>query len=425
MARRRTGYLWLILLAVTVTGAITWGLWPRPMSVDSASVSRGTVVVSVREDGRTRVRERYVVSSPLTGQLLRIDLDPGDPVEKQVTILATLQAADPGLLDARTRSEAMAQIRAAGALVNQAEAAVEKARQAESLASGEYQRASSLVQNSVISTEKFDQLEHAQRMAQADLRSAEFALEVAKFQKEQAEAAFVRDYASQPEEADSSESTNEDNPASSQASDEVKQILVMHAPVSGRVLRVFEESAGPVQVGTPLLELGDPVDLEVEVDVLSEDAVRIVPGAPVLIDQWGGEGVLSGVVSRVEPAAFIKVSALGVEEHRVNVIIDFRETAERFAALGDGYRIEAAIEIARATDVLTVPSDALFREDTKWALFVIDAQNIARKRTVEVGLTDGITTEVLSGLTEGETVITHPSNLLTDGQVVKRNEAMH
>lgn len=422
MARRRTGYLWLLLVAIVLGGGITWGLWPRPMAVDSAVVSRGTVVVSVREDGRTRVRERYVVSSPLTGQLLRIDLEPGDQVEKQGTILATLQAADPGLLDARTRSEAMAQIRAAGAMVKQAEASVEKAKQAASLAAGEYQRASTLVQNDLVSDERYEQLEHAERMAQAELRSAEFALEVARFQREQAEAAFVRDYAEQP--SDSDEPTTE-IPASEsiETEEEPEQILVMKAPVTGRVLRVFQESAGPVQVGTPILELGDPVDLEVEVDVLSEDAVRIAPGAAVVIDQWGGEGVLEGVVARVEPAAFVKVSALGVEEHRVNVIIDFREPAERFASLGDGYRIEAAIEIARATDVLTVPSDALFREDTKWALFVIDAENIARKRTVEVGLTDGLTTEVLSGLTEGEIVITHPSNLLTEGQIVKRNEA--
>ena len=448
MAKRRMGYLWLVLLAAGIVAALTWGLWPRPMKVDGATVKPGTVVVSVREDGRTRVRERYVVSSPLTGQLLRIDLDPGDPVEKQSTILATLQAADPGLLDARTRTEAIARIRAAGALVKQAEAAVEKARQAVDLASDEYDRAVALLQSNVLKREEFDQAEHRFRMAQADLRSTEFALEVAMFEREQAEAAFVRDYrngepasddsgASEgsseiPSDVDAPMTETEDGTATLDMEEtlsnsdgaepsEPEQILVMTAPVSGRVLRVFQESAGPVQVGTPLLELGDPVDLEVEVDVLSEDAVRIQPGAHVIIDQWGGEGQLLGVVSRVEPAAFVKVSALGVEEQRVNVIIDFREPPERYSALGDGYRIEGAIEVARAENVLTVPADALFREGEQWALFVVE-DGVARKKIVEVGLSDGLITEILSGAVADQVIISHPSNQLSDGSSVEVRE---
>ncbi|MEZ6104848.1 MAG: HlyD family efflux transporter periplasmic adaptor subunit [Pirellulaceae bacterium] len=447
MAKRRMGYLWLVLLATGIVAALTWGMWPRPMKVDGATVKAGTVVVSVREDGRTRVRERYVVSSPLTGQLLRIDLDPEIPSRsnRRSSRLCKRLIQDystPAL--APKRSPAFEPL----ALVKQAEAAVEKARQAVDLASDEYDRAVALLQSNVLKREEFDQAEHRFRMAQADLRSTEFALEVAMFEREQAEAAFVRDYrngepasddsgASEgsseiPSDVDAPMTETEDGTATLDMEEtlsnsdgaepsEPEQILVMTAPVSGRVLRVFQESAGPVQVGTPLLELGDPVDLEVEVDVLSEDAVRIQPGAHVIIDQWGGEGQLLGVVSRVEPAAFVKVSALGVEEQRVNVIIDFREPPERYSALGDGYRIEGAIEVARAENVLTVPADALFREGEQWALFVVE-DGVARKKIVEVGLSDGLITEILSGAVADQVIISHPSNQLSDGSSVEVRE---
>ncbi len=438
MAKARSGRWWLLLVAIAVVAALVWGFLPQPPEVDVRTVERGSFALVVREDGRTRVRERYVVSSPVAGYLLRVGLRAGDRIERDATPLAALQPADPMLLDARARSEAMARIRAAEALVRQAEASLDRARQASDLASTEYARAQELIGRGAMTQEAFDRIEHQERMARAEVRSAEFAREVAVFEKQQAEAIFVRSGGTLVPEASAdgaaSESgsaaegtsrdeteTGDDLPAEigMTAGDERTPLFTIVAPVSGQVLRVLQESAGPVQVGTPLLELGDPSDLEIEIDVLSEDAVRVAPGAEVIVEQWGGDGVLSAIVSRVEPSAFVKVSALGVEEQRVNVIADFREERSRIGALGDGYRIEASIVVDRAEQVLTIPSDALFRDGDAWLVFAIDDGERLRRTEVTIGRSDGLQTELLGGLKEGAKVVSHPSDQLRDGQRIR------
>jgi len=430
MAKARSGRWWLLLVAVAVVAALVWGFLPTPPEVDVRLVERGSFALVVREDGRTRVRERFVVSSPVAGYLLRIGLRAGDRIERDATPLAALQPADPMLLDARARSEAIARIRAAEALVRQADAGLERARQASDLAATEYARAQELIGRGAMPQEAFDRIEHQERMARAEVRSAEFAREVAVFEKQQAEAIFVRsggtlvpessDDPGAPENGNENE-TPDDLSAETDATsgDERTPLFTIVAPVSGQVLRVMQESAGPVQVGTPLLELGDPSDLEIEIDVLSEDAVRIVPGAEVIIEQWGGDGVLTGVVSRVEPSAFVKVSALGVEEQRVNVIADFREERSRIGTLGDGYRIEASIVVDRAEQVLTLPSDALFRDGDAWLVFAVDDGGRLKRTEVTIGRSDGILTELLGGLEEGAKVVSHPSDQLREGQRIR------
>lgn len=418
------------IAAVFVT-ALIWAWWPAAALVDVAIVDRGPLEVAVREDGKTRVRERYVVSSPVVGELLRIDLDPGDEVRQGETVLAVLQPTDPALLDARSAFEADARLKMAEAAIRQAEAKVESAEAEVLIAESDFSRAQELFGSEAIAREMFERIEHRARMARAELRSAQFGLEVARFEKRQAEAAFIRTNANSPSSpsdsadpaSDSGSTTSGDTqtPVTQEPDPTTATAtapIIMKSPVSGRVLRVFEESAGPVQVGTPLLQIGDPGDLEIEIDVLSEDAVRIQPGTRVIIERWGGEAALRGVVRRVEPSAFVKVSALGVEEQRVNVIVDFQEDPEKLQPLGDGFRIEAAIVVWEAEDVIRVPADSLFRINGTWALFQVVAGR-AKTTIVEIGQSDGITTQILSGIDAGATVIRHPGDRIADGTRVE------
>lgn len=418
------------IAAVFIT-ALIWAWWPAAVLIDIAVVDRGPLEVAVREDGKTRVRERYVVSSPVGGELLRIDLDPGDEVRRGETILAILQPTDPALLDARSAFEADARLKMAESAIRQAEAKVESAEADTSIAESDFARAQELFGSEAIAREMFERIEHRARMSRAELRSAQFGLEVARFEKRQAEAAFIRTNAnssfSPSDSAEPATNSGSSTPADTQtpATQEpdlntaaATAPIIMKSPVSGRVLRVFEESAGPVQVGTPLLQIGDPSDLEIEIDVLSEDAVRIQPGTRVIIERWGGDAALRGVVRRVEPSAFVKVSALGVEEQRVNVIVDFQEDPEKLQSLGDGFRIEAAIVVWEAENVTRVPADSLFRINGSWALFQA-VEGRAKTTVVEIGQSDGITTQILSGIDAGATVIRHPGDRIADGTRVK------
>jgi HlyD family secretion protein len=385
----------IALAVVAVIGLIVVAWIPNPVEVEVAEVSRGALVVTVNEDGRTRVKDRYTVSAPVTGNLARPDLEAGDSIEQE-QVLARLVPLPPPLLDSRTRAEAKARVDAAIAARRQAQAAVNRARFQRDFAKEESRRAQAVVQQGGLARSDADRAVSTYRSSEEELRSAEFGGRVAEHQLKLAQTTLMQ-LSGQGEEGEQ---------------------LEIISPVAGQVLKLFQESEGVVQSGTPILELGDPAALEVVVDVLSQDATRIPTGAPALIERWGGKNPLRGHVRIVEPSAFTKLSALGVEEQRVNVIIDMDDDRELWQSLGDGYRVEARISVWEGKDVLRVPASAVFRSEDSWATFVVEG-GTAVIRTVELGETNGLETEVLSGLDEGETVIAYPSDSVRDGVSVE------
>jgi HlyD family secretion protein len=385
-------------IVLTLLALAAWFFRPDPVAVERARVTRGALQVTVDEDGRTRIKERYVVSAPVAGQLRRIELHPGDPVIAGQTVVAKIEPVAPELLDARTRSALAARVRAAEGQVQLADPRIERMRAVRELADAELTRALTLSDQKAISLQELDRAREAARAAAEDLRAADYSRQIAGFELEQARAALSR----------SSLEGQTGEPAWE---------LAIAAPVSGRVLRVFHEDAGVVGSGTPLVEIGDPAQLEAEVDVLSSDAARIEPGARVYFEHWGGGTPLEGRVRIVEPAGFLKISALGVEEQRVNIIADFTTPLDERRTLGDAYRVEARIVVWKADDVLKLPVGALFRSDGRWTVFAV-RDDRAWLTPVEVGQSNGRETELLGGLAEGDEVIVHPSDKVADGVAV-------
>jgi HlyD family secretion protein len=371
------------------------GFWPRAIPVELAAAERGALRVTVDEEGQTRVRNRYVVSSPVGGQLRRIELKPGAVVRAGETVLAELETAGTDLLDASALAQAEARVGAAENNRAAAEARRTAAEAARKLARTELARQRALAEGRLISPQELETAEMRAVTAEQEERAASFAAQVGAYELAQARAALRRGL---PEAAG-----GEDAPR-----------VVVRSPVDGVVLRVFQESARLVLGGTELLEVGDPRDLEVRVEVLSRDGVAARPGSAVLLERWGGEGALNARVRLVEPAAFTKVSALGVEEQRVNLIADFVDAPERREGLGDGYRVEARIVVWEAADVLKAPAGALFQQGGGWKTFVVEGGR-ARLREVEVGRSNGVETQVLRGLAAGERVIVYPGDRVRDG----------
>ncbi len=390
-----TNKLLLLVFAVAAAGALVYAFRPQPVEVDLAPVTRGSLTVTIDEDGQTRIKERYTVSSPLAGRLQRITLEAGDPVVAGQTVVGVIEPNNPHLLDPREQAEAEARVKAATAAVRQTTANVERARSDAALAKRDLERARALFADQVVSQQEFETLESREHAAEEDLKAAEFAQQIASFEREQAEAARQRVF-----------------PAAAGAEPSTR--LVIPSPINGRVLRVFQESAVVVTAGTPLVELGDPLDLEIVVDLLSTDAVRVSPGAIMILEHWGGGDPLLARVRLVEPAAFLKLSALGVEEQRVNVIGDFVDPVEKRAGLGDAYRVEARIVTWQGDDVLRIPIGALFRRAGQWAVFVADGSRAAL-RQLELGHLNEEHAEVRDGLAETDRVILHPGDRVRDG----------
>jgi HlyD family secretion protein len=385
----------LIVAACAVAAAAAYALWPRPVPVDLATVTRGPLRVTVDEDGKTRVHERYIVSAPLAGQMARIDLEAGDAVTAGQTLLTTIEPVDPSLIDDRARSEAEARVRAAEAAGMQASARIEETREAHALASHEFERVKALRKSQSVPQAELDRTEHEERRSAQAVRTAEFGLQVAQFELEMAQAALIR---TRPR----------------GANDQGPERLPLRSPVSGRVLRVYQENARVVEPGLALIELGDPAEMEVEIDVLSSDAAAIRPDAKVVLEHWGGQQPLEARVRLVEPSGFTKVSALGVEEQRVNVIADFVGPPRSRSALGDAYRVEARIVVWESSDALQLPAGCLFRHGGKWAVYAVEG-SIAKRRSVDIGKNNGLEAEILTGLQAGERVLLHPSDKITDG----------
>ena len=394
---RRRWVRWLVAVVgvVAVVAVIVVAWLPNPVDVELTEVTRGPLVVTVDEDGRTRVIDRYLISAPIAGNLGRITLDAGDPIEAN-EILARLVPLPPPLLDARSRAEAKARVDAALAARRQAEATVGRARASFDFAEKEAARAKAVVQQGGLAVSDAERAISDERRAKEELRSANFGVSVAEHELKLARSALLR---------------------LSGKGGEGEQMEIV-SPVNGRVLRVLQKSEGVVQAGTPVIEVGDPAALEIVIDVLSQDATRIRPGAPVEVVRWGGKQPLVGHVRVVEPSAFTKLSALGVEEQRVNVIIELDEPHERWSRLGDGYRVEARISVWEGDDVLRVPASAVFRHGERWATFVVEDGRVM-VRPVELAESNGLETEVVSGLEEGETVVAYPSDSVRDGVSVR------
>ncbi|MFO0756537.1 MAG: HlyD family efflux transporter periplasmic adaptor subunit [Byssovorax sp.] len=380
-----------VLAALGVAAGVAYSYAPKPLPIDAETVDRGPIRVEVEGDGKTRVQHRYTVSAPITGVLSRPELRAGDPVKEGAPILDITPVASP-LLDVRSRAQAEAQVKVAVAMRAQAEGRRALTKQALALARTDFDRQQKLFQSGALPRASLDEAELRLRTAEQDDESTRLGIAVATSQQRAAEAALTG------------------GAAAVSAAGKV----AIEAPQTGAVLRIFQESGGVVAAGTPILEIGDRRDLEVVVDLLSTDAVNVHPGAEATIERWGGDGTLAAEVRYVEPSGFTKLSALGVEEQRVNVLLDFTGSAEARAALGDGYRVETKVVIFDLQDVVRVPLSALFRDGEQWAAFVVD-QGSAHMTHLLLGRRNQRHAEVLRGLSEGDRVVAHPGDRLRDG----------
>ena len=397
---RRIGPIVIAALVVlALAAAIIVALRRPPVSVDLGTVTRGPLQVTLDDEGETRVHDVFAVSAPVAGRLLRVGLKPGDMAVARQTVVARIQAGEPEFLNARRRREVEAQIRSRAAILASAVARVTEARAERDLADRE--------------------LERVKRLRDTGF-SAEAAVDRARMTHDRAEAAVL----AAMRQVDSARSNLAETRALLTPPAAVAgaggDVVTVHAPVGGAVLRVLQESEAIVAAGTPLVEIGNPEQLEIVTDMLSSDAVQVRPGATAIIDQWGGARPLRAKVRLVEPFGFTKVSALGVEEQRVNVVLDFDEPRGAWARLGHGYRVIVRIVTWSAPDVLQVPASALFRAGNDWAVFVADAGR-ARRVAIKLGAMNPDSAAVVAGLQAGDKVVLHPGDKVTEGaRIVER-----
>jgi HlyD family secretion protein len=385
----------MYLVAAAVVAALVYAWLPKPLPADLVAVSRGALRVTVDEDGRARVKDRYVVSAPVGGGLARVELHAGDPVGEGMVVARVMPAAAP-LLDERSRASAEQHLGQAQAAQKQSRAQIQRAEATASYARSEASRLRELNRSAVAPQAELERALMAERSGDAELASTRFAARVADHEVEMARIALRQ--------------------ASGKATGEPVAIT---SPVGGHVLRVLRESEGVVAPGTPLLEVGDPAALEIVVDVLTSDAVRVRPGGLAIIDAWGGPA-LEGRVRRVEPSAFTRLSALGVEEQRVNALVDIVSPRPRWEDLGDGYRVEVHVVVWERPDAVKAPASAVFRHGDGWALFRVDG-GVARLTPVGVGERTGREVQITGGIAEGAQVIVYPSDRIADGtRVVQR-----
>jgi HlyD family secretion protein len=385
---RRITWLGVVVVAIA---AIVWALRPRPIAVETVAVTRGPLTATVTGEGRTRVRDLFVVSTSVDGQLQRISLQPGDPVSAGA-VIAQIQPIAPRPLDARSRAEAQAQVEVARAAVERAVATNEEAAVAVEHADSELARSQKLAQTGAVPRAELEHAGHESGIRRHANAATHAAVREARAELIRAQAAVVP------------ATTPGDAPVS------------ITAPGSGRVLRVLRESGGPVAAGTPLIEIGDVTGLEIRADLLSSDAASVREGAAATVTSWGGPKPLAARVRRIEPAAFTKISALGLEEQRVHIVLDVVDPLP--PGLGHDYRVDLSIVTWSGTSVLRVPSRSLFRVGERWAVFAI-RDGRARQVFVDLGETDGTLTVVSRGLTEGEILVAQPTDAVLDGASVR------
>lgn len=396
LSRRQIVIGAIVLVVVILIGL---SLQPQPVGIDAATVQRGDLLVTIDDEGQTRLKDVYVVSAPVAGRVRRIDIEAGDQVIAGDTVLALFEPSDPAMLDVRSRTEAEAFVKSADAAVGLAQAEQTRAQAQLDFANAELKRAEPLAERGTISQATLDQRQLSVRTARAQLAQATANLRKIRADLESARATLI---------------TARDGDSVSDG-----DLIPVRAPISGRVLRVLQESEGVLAAGTPLMELGNPAELEIVVDLLSTDAVRIKSGDRVIVDDWGGDQPLDGRVRLVEPFGFTKISALGIEEQRVNVVIDFISPQSEWQSLGHGYRVETRVVVQDQQKVLKVPVSALFRSGESWAVFV-DDNGTANLREIVLGKRNTLEAEVEAGLEEGDAVILHPSDAVIDGVDVMR-----
>ncbi len=384
-------------VGLVLLGLLVFGIMPKPVEVEIAAAFRGPLTVHVIEEGKTRIRNRFVISAPVAGQLRRVALKAGDAVKAGETILAVVEPSAAPLLDPRANAQAEARVAAATAGKQRAEQTLEMAKTAAAFAKTNWDRVSKTSGTISISASERDAAQRDALMRDREVHAGEFALQVANFELEQAKV-MLRQF----------------HGAESAAGD----VVEMRSPVSGQVLRVVQESAVAVAPGSAILEVGDPADIEIEAEILSRDAVAIQPGAEVNVEQWGGEP-LKARVRRVEPAAFTKISALGVEEQRVIVLADLVHPPAAVPVMGDRFRVEVKVAVWHRDDTLLAPAGALFREGSEWKTYRLTGGR-AVKTAVETGRTDGRFTEITNGLQPGMEVLLYPPDTVTDGTRVKK-----
>lgn len=401
-AKKRSRLILTTAAALLVAGALTVAFWPKPVMVDMGEVTRGTMRLTIDEEGRTRVRDAYVVSAPVAGELQRVSAQPGDPVERGVTVVAHMRPTNPAALDVRTREQAQAAVDAAQAAVRVARADLNAAIANRDLAETELARAERLVERGISTTAELDRARQTARVMQANVDTAEAAIAMREAEITNAQAQLI----------------GFDDWGLAAAIGTTSDDIPLYAPADGRILRVIQQSETTLPAGAPIMEIGNIAnDLEVVVKLLSTDAVQVEVGDPVIIADWGRPTDLTGEVVRVDPFGVTQYSALGVEEQRVDAVIAFTSAAEDYAGLGHGFRVEARIVVWEAEDVLVVPASALFRSQNAWAVFVV-VDGTARLRQIKIGPNNGIEAQVLDGLSEGDRVVLYPSSGLSEGMNV-------
>ena len=394
MRRQKTSIVTGLVLLVAVAFGLYWLFMPQPVLVETVPIVTTSFKDTIDEDGRTRVRDRYLVSAPLSGRLQRSALDAGDAVRAGQTLAIITPAISP-LLDPRIKLELEAQVGAAEAAVEEAGSLYENAKVLTLQASANLERTKQLVDRNVAPRAQLDRDQFLYLSAQRQANAAEGRLHAATHVLEQARAAL--------------KSANNPEPGES---------FPVVSPVTGRILKVIQESETVVSLGAPLLELGDPADLEVAVDLLTTDAIRVKEGDKVIVTRWGGDADLQGAVRRVEPSAFTKVSALGVEEQRVWVIVDIASPRETWISLGDGYRVEVKIIVGETDHATVVPVGALFRRGDAWNVFVVE-DGRAQIRQIQVAHLSAGLADVAEGVRPGEIVVLYPPAALAEGRKIK------
>jgi HlyD family secretion protein len=393
MTRSVRTIAWIGAAVVVLAVAFVRVTRPSPIEADLATVTRGSLVVTIEEEGRTRVRQRYVVSTPAAGTLDRVSFRPGDRVVRGA-VVATMRPALAAPLDVRSTTQLRARAEAARDELGRARAARDAARAELEYAQADATRAAQLNAAGISSTADRERAGTRLRTAQQQWEAADATIRVAEHSVQEAEAGLLA-----PREAPRGSS------------------ITLRAPVNGTVLRIFEESERTLAAGAPIIELGDPASLEIVVDLLSSDAVKVQPGTRARLHRWGGDATLDAIVRSVEPSTFTKVSALGVEEQRVNVLLDF-DCATR-PPLGDGYSVDVQIVVDERKDVVRVPTGALVRAGDEWAVYVIDESDRARWRLVTLGARAAFEVECLSGLEAGEQIVLYPGDRVSDGTRVR------
>jgi len=399
----RKTLFWGLISALLLVGLV-YAFKPRPVMVDWHVVQAEQLIISIREEGKTQVHDIYTLSAPVAGRLQRVEAHVGDAVTMSATTVAKIEPLDPGFLDPRSEAQAKADVQAAESARQLAEAEVTQAQAELDFAFNELTRMRELSIGGAISNRELEMAEKSYKTTRATVATAQAALHMRNFEAERANAALL-------------------SPTATQGMHGLCECLDIKAPVDGHILRILHKSEGVVQVGTPIMEIGNTGKLEVVIELLSSDAVQVEPGQLVLINNWGGEHQLRARVTRIEPIGFTKVSALGIEEQRVNVIADFLSPPAEWQRLGHGFQVDVEIITAELNDVVTVPIGALYRVGEQWAVFQVK-DGVARQQIIQLGLSNSLSAEVTKGLEANDTIVLNPGNQIGDGIRVISREAL-